>query len=478
MRRLQINGNDFNGTLLDGWNISNKINQISSFKCGIVNVSFGQEIIDISDVTEGSSIELFNDDEKLFSGIIKTLTKSKFSVDILKLDITASDNKEIANRRLVAASLVNKTAGWIVQNRILPILAEEGVTAGTIEEGFILLKVNFNYISCAQALNYLQTCTGFNWDIDKDKRLHFKSKDAERAPWDLIESTDYKNFKSTRKYEQYRNTQYVLGGKNLTSTQTNEILYPVPDGEVNEFYTRFPIARKPVIDIYQNGSWNRVDPSDIGEKDIDQDKKWYFQYDNNVITQGDGDKLVEGENIRASYVGKKDVFMVYSNDNEISARAEIENSSGKYERFEKNSALLSDEEARQYAQSIVDKFGEIEDKCSFSTEKAGLEVGQIIKVSKPELGINLEDFLIESVSIKPVGSTNLEYTISALDGIALGGWETYFKALVEATQDVINEDENVIFIKNISDKYNISSSTDITINSQDWQYMGDDLYMR
>lgn len=477
MRHLKINGEAFNGVLLSGWTISDRINQTSSLKCGILDVSFSQQKIDVSDIKEGSSIELFNNENKLFSGIIKTLSKSEYAKNVMRLDITASDNKEIANRRIIATSVVGKTAGWIVRNRILPILAEEGVTAGIIEDGFTLIKVNFNYISCSQALNYLQTCTGFNWDINKNKQLIFKAKDAERTSWDLTDKLEYRNFISTRKYEQYRNTQYVLGGKNLTSTQEYEELRPEPDGETTEFYTRFPIATKPVLDIYKNGTWYRVASTNIGEKDVEENKEWYFQYDRNVITQGVGDVLTSGEKIRATYVGKKDVFLAYSNESQIAERAEIEISSGKYERFEKNVSLLSDEEIRQYAKSIIDKYGEIEDKCSFVTEKNGLEVGQIIKVNRPDLGINNEDFLIESISIKPIGTCNLEYTISALDGIALGGWETYFKALVQATKDAINEDENVVFTKDVSDKYNISNSTHLTVNSEQWQRMGDDLLM-
>lgn len=477
MRSLKINHEVFPGVLLSGWTVTNKINQTSSLKCGILDVSPSQNTVDISEIKEGSSVELYNGTEKIFSGIIKTLSKSNYGPGIIQLDINASDNNEIANRRLVASSIVNKTAGWIVANVILPVLAEEGVTAGTIDDGFTLLKVNFNYISCTQALNYLQTCTGFNWDIDIDKHLNFISRDAERTPWDLTDPLNYRNLKSTRKYEQYRNTQYIQGGKVETSQQINEELTPEPDGEIMEFKTRFPLAGKPVLDIYTNGTWSAVLASDIGVKDVDTNKKWYYQLDSNVISQGDGEKLIIGQKIRATYIGKKDVFLIYSNEPEIAERADIENSSGIYEKFEKNVGLLSDAEARQYAKSIIDKFGEIEDKCSFVTEKSGLKVGQILKINKPELGINQEDFLIESITIKPIGSVNLEYSVSALDGIALGGWETYFKKLVEATQDVINENENIVFSKSTSDKYNISSETDITVNSEMWQYISDDLYV-
>lgn len=479
MRTLKINGSIFNGLLLDNWNISQKINQISTFKCGILNVSKEQEIIDISNIVEGSNLELFNGENKIFSGIIKTIAKSEYNVGILKLDLTVSDNNEIANRRIVVASFVNKNAGWLVKNVILPVLAEEGVSEGNIEDSFELLKVNFNYITCTQALNYLQTCTGLNWNIDKDKKLNFVSNTSIKAPFDVDSNLKYKNFKATRKYEQYRNTQYLLGGQGITSPQINEELTPAPDGEIIEFYTRFSISEKPKLEKYSNGIWNEINPNDIGIQGIDSNKKFYFAYNSKIITQSTEEvPLAQGEKLRATYVGLKNIFVIYTDDAQILKRASIENSSGKYENFEKDSSILTTEEASQFASSLIKKFGEIEDKVTFSTEQEGLEAGQLIKIENKELNIIEQSFLIESVKIKPIGFDALQYDISALDGISLGGWETYFKAIVEASQDVINPDENVIFIKNIADESNVAEKLNIQIDSERFVYMGDNLIMQ
>lgn len=478
MRTLRINGSVFNGLLLKNWDISQKINQVSTLKCGILNIAKTQEVIDVSNIVEGSNLELFNGETKIFSGIIKTIARSEYNVGILRLDLTVSDNNEIANRRLVAASFVNKKAGWIVKNVILPVLAEEGVSEGIIEDSFELLKVNFNYITCTQALNYLQTCTGLNWNIDKDKKINFISNTSIKAPFDIDSNFKCKNFKATKKYEQYRNTQYLLGGQGITSPQINEELTQVPD-ETRKFYTRFSISEKPKLEKYSNGAWTEINPSDIGVHEIDENKKFYFAYNSKVIIQSPEEApLAQGEKLRATYIGFKNIFVIYSDDAQVLRRSSIENSSGKYEKFEKDNSLSTIEEASQYASSLIKKFGEIEDKVTFSTEEAGLEVGQLIKIENKELSINEQSFLIESIKIKPVGWDALQYDISALDGISLGGWETYFKAIVEASQDVINPDEDIIFIKNISDRSNVTEKLNIQIDSERFVYMGDNLLMQ
>lgn len=478
MRILKINGKIFNGQLLRNWTISHKINQTSSFKCEILNISNDQQVINISEIREGSNIELYDGNDKLFAGIIKTVVKSKYAEEILQLDLTITDNNEIANRRLVASSIVNKTAGWIVKNVILPVLSEDGVVEGNIEAGPVLLKVNFNYIKCSQALNYLQTCSGFNWKIDKDKKLNFTSTKSINSPFNIYDRLKFRKFKATRKYEQYRNRQYFLGGKTNTAIQEKEELVPTPDGEIRIFKTRFNLASKPIIEVFKNNIWQLVTADDIGIKNIDENKKYYFNYDTNEIEQDTSESvLLPGEKIRATYTGLKSIFILQENANEIKSRSVIEAASGKYERFDINETINNVSEAYQYTNSLIKKYGEIEDKVSFVTEENGLEVGQLINVRYDELGIN-DDFLIESIAIKPLGINGLEYTVSALDGTALGGWETYFKNIVESTQQTISEDENVIFMKSINDNEVIAETTSMTKRTQRYIKMGSNIYMQ
>ena len=218
--------------------------------------------------------------------------------------------------------------------------------------------------------------------------------------------------------------------------------------------------------------WSTVNESDIGIKGIDSDKKYYFEYGTKLIEQDSSEKvLASGDKIRATYVGLKNVFLIYENDSEIQNRASIENGTGKYEIFEKNESLESTTEAKEYAESVIKKYGEIEDRISFDIEVAGLKAGQLLTVSNSNLGIDNKEFLIESVTVKPIGKI-IQYSVTALDGISLGGWENYFKALVAAKEETIAPDENVIFSKNISDISETYANTDLTIRRSMWKKCG------
>lgn len=478
MRHLKINGAFFEGTLLANWSISKKINQMATLNCRVINMSAEGETVDLSNIVEGSTIEFYADEEKLFAGLVKSKQISRYAGPVMELSISASDNNEIANRRRIAASIVDKSVGYIVRQYILHVLSEEGVTEGEIAEGPTLTKVNFNYITCAQALNYLQTCSGLNWRIDNDKKLHIYSNEAVEAPFNVTDDTKVKNFKASGKYDQYRNIQYVLGGLAQTSIQENEMLMPLPDGEVKEFYTRLPISTKPIIQIFENGVWNTVPDSDIGVNGLDSGKKFYFSNNSKVITQDNSQEpLATGTRVRASYIGLKDVLVIQKNNTEIANRAAVEGNSGKYESFEKNSSLVTSEEANEYANKLIDKYGEIEDKVSFVTETPGLDVGQLLHVKRSEYNVD-DDFLIESISITPIGSTQIEYAITAIDGLALGGWENYFQSIIKGNE-TIQAEENVIFPKTIEDKMNISEEMNCHVRTDTVAtYMGDNTFMQ
>ena len=249
------------------------------------------------------------------------------------------------------------------------------------------------------------------------------------------------------------------------------------DGETRTFRTRFSLASKPVIEVFKNNLWQQISADDIGIKNIDENKKYYFNYDTNEIEQDSSEEALSiDEKIRATYIGLKSIFIMQENTNEIENRSKVESASGKYERFDTNESVNSMSEAYQYTNSLIKKYGEIEDKVSFVTEENGLEVGQVINVKYNELGID-DDFLIETISIKPLGTNTLEYTVSALDGTALGGWENYFKNIIESTQQTISENENIIFMKSINDTFHAKEQIDMKIRKEQFLRMGSNILM-
>jgi hypothetical protein len=188
----------------------------------------------------------------IFAGTIEAPEQIETDPGYLYYPITAVDYNQLADKRLYAASHESTLAGNIVSAIISAKLSEEGVTAGSIEDGPVITKANFNYKKCSESLNYLKDVTGMNWNIDFDKQLNFFSNSTNLAPWILNDTVQHEHFRVKKNRSQYRNRQYVRAGTGKTTTQSLEKPSPAPDGSSRSFIVRFPVAERPVVYITES----------------------------------------------------------------------------------------------------------------------------------------------------------------------------------------------------------------------------------
>jgi hypothetical protein len=416
------------------WSISDKINSRSTLS---VTVLDKQSAI----ISEGAEFKMFNGAIKIFEGVILRIRKYESDPNVLYYNLDIVDNSALADRRVIAKTYVNQTAGYIVTDLITEVLGEESITAGTIATGPIIKKAVFNYIKCSSALDYIKKVTGLNWNIDKYKQLQFFDRSTNISPFTLNSTIQHNKFQQESNMDEYRNIQYVRGGRGRTAIQENEVLSPAPDGKSRSFIARFPLAEQPIIEINVNGSgWIAIDSAEIGINGLNNNKKWYWTYGSQIITQDNTETVLSTvDAIRLTYIGLRNLFVKIENPSEITTQ-------GKYEALNTEKSINITEQAVEYANGLIETYGEIKDTISFTTEVEGLQAGQLLPVQKTLYGIN-DSFLIESVSIKPSDSGSIEYVIKGLDGAAIGGWEEFFKELLKGNRDyAINENEVLILL--------------------------------
>lgn len=425
------------------WSISDKINSISTMGFTIT------DLLTLAEINIGDSVEFFDGTTKIFSGIIKSISEYEPDYNRLQYSVQASDNNALADKRLIASNTIDTTAGDIVTNEILPILAEEGVTAGTIDCDIVIKKATFNRIKVSEALDQLKDLTGYIWDIDKEKTLNFIDPSTNAADFELTSDIQHKSFSRVRNLNTYRNVQYVRGGKGQTSTQSNESPTPEPDGISRKFITRFPLAEKPTITINSV----EVDEDDIGINGLDTNKKWYFTYNSNIITQDEAESvLTSADTIDITYKGLYDLLSLVESIGEIEERATAEaGTSGKYEILNEEKSIDESGQATQYAEALIDKYAKITNKISFTTEYGQVRAGELLTVTKPLYGID-ESFLIESVNISAADSETIQYQVSGLSGESIGGWEEFFKQIINTGKTYVIGQNEVLIILNRTDE--------------------------
>jgi len=397
----------------------------------------------------------------IFAGTIDAPEAVESDPGYLYYPITAVDYNQIADKRLYAASHESTLAGNIVSAIISAKLSEEGITAGSIEDGPVIAKANFNYKKCSESLDYLKDVTGMNWNIDSEKQLNFFSNSTNLAPWILSDSVQHANFRVKRNRSQYRNVQYVRAGTGKTTEQSLEKPSPAPDGSSKSFILRFPVAEKPVV--YVNST--AVLSANVGVNGLDVNKSWYFSYNSNIISQDSSTAvLTSGATLEITYTGLYPILPRIDDPAQIAERAAIETgTSGIYENLQTEKSINERNQAFEYAEGLILKYGIIPSVVTFDTEVPGLKAGQLLPIQKTLFGIN-SSFLIESVDISAADAGKINYSVKCLDGSAIGGWERFFVDLIGKTKEYVISENEVIALLNVqTETLDIGSSTTINI---------------
>jgi hypothetical protein len=383
--------------------------------------------------SKGTPYQIFNDDnELLISGVVEDSKAKKCSPvepGILH-DITGIDNHYFADKRIAAKSYKAQTAGYIIRDLIQSYLADEGITASTqIQDGPVINEVIFNYIPVSDCIDSLAEKTRFWWNIDAAKQVTFVSKCTNNAPWELSAGDIIGEPVITRGNPQYRNKQYVLGGKATTDTLT-ETKYG--DGNTKTYTVGFPIAEKPVIRV------SGVEKT-VGIKGTDENKDWYWAKSDPIITSDT--ELANGALLQITYKGEYPVIGVYKSDDQKTILRGIEGSgSGIVENVVKQETNDKDA-ALQYAISLIDQYATDGEKIQFKTDRKGLKPGQFLTVNLPEYGMcepPYNQLLIESVHIQD-DIYQLIYEVTASRGPIDGSWAKFFYDLMKPTPSTIRE---------------------------------------
>jgi hypothetical protein len=410
------------------------------------------------DIDVGMEVLVKEGVETIFAGTIDTLRE--YGSHEVYAAVSCVDFSQLIDKRAIPLTFVNTLAGNIVRAFITEKFAEEGVTAGTIHDGPVISKAVFPYDNGNVAMNYLADLTGFSWSIDNNKRLNFFDRSTYLAPFSLTDkSLNYEGLQVQKTRGQYRNQQYVRGGNDLTQEIVKEKPSPKPDGVSKTFLVRLPVALKPKIFIDDL----EVPPADIGVNGFDKNKKYYFSFGSNTITQDDAEPiLTDAQKLEITYRGLYPMRVAAENAEGITERKAIEGGSGIYENVIDEGSLDTREAAFEFANAKLDKFGIIPKVITFNTHEPGLKAGQLIPIQNTKFRLD-GNFLIESVTARDNGGLTM-YSVKCLDGSSLGGWEQFFKSLLKGNKKlVIRENEILVLLITQFERQNWTEKTDISV---------------
>lgn len=326
--------------------------------------------------------------QRLFGGSIENLETEYFhygNINYRYLAVDCVDWNAIADRRTIGESYVAQTAGTIVRDIITRVLAQDGVTAGTIMDGPVIARAVYNYTKISRVLDDLSERTGLHWDIDDRKVLHFFERTAVPAPFDLSATAPVRNIRVRRSRNQYRNWQYFRGGKAVTATQVESIR---GDGTMRTFVVQFPLYEAPTV--------TRAGvPQTVGIRELERDRQWYWNKNDNTITQDPAQPvLLTTDTVTISYRGLYDIVQIVNDEAAIQDRQTVEGGSGLYEQVIIESNLDGEDVVSERNLGLLRRFATIPYEVSYETDQLGLAIGQSQNVVLIPDGVNTAHLVV------------------------------------------------------------------------------------
>ncbi|MEA4884254.1 MAG: hypothetical protein VB144_11485 [Clostridia bacterium] len=352
----------------------------------------------------------------------------------------------IMSRRFYSGTHLNYKAGDIVKCLIADGLTGEGFTVADVQDGPVLKKTQFAYLSVADCMAELSRLTGYKWWVDAGKGVHFVERIATAAPWGIVANSDLIAYDLQVEYDrsQYRNVQRVKGTK-VTADKISQIRWTATAGQT-VFYVQHATA------VNGTTAYDEIEKApEITVNDVvqligsvgDPNIRWVFEPGSNTIRYIGDTPLSAGDVVELSYFGRFPILGYAVNKDEITARQAIEGGTGIYEAVEVDEGIDRADIATAKAETILEQYDHIPTKVMFRTSTHGLHAGQLLDIALPELSIG-KKFLIDNIRIKEEPTVDetyrLQYSVETV-GSENPRWREYYRALLREREQASAADQ-------------------------------------
>ena len=392
------------------------------------------------EVAEWDEIRVENSTgELLFAGVVEKVNITASKGGPVERQITSTGYKRFFDRKKIARRYENMTAGDIVRD----ILADwtEGFTEGEIQDGVVFENVAFNYSPPSEALSQLASKIGFAWEIDLEKRVHFRLRAQQSAPEAITDdSANFRNLKVTPDVSEMVNSVIIRGG---TYTSTQQTFRERGDGEK----TQFVLPEKPKnVSVFVNGAQKTVSGKagdDMSAATTD------FVYSNaeKYVENGLHSVLADTDVLEVRYEFEVPLRLRKRN---LTSIAELQKlfpeTDGVFEKVIEDRSIDSRELATELATEHLNLFSNAKIEASFTTPTSTFLPGQEVRIEAN--GVS-KSAVVEKVVAKNIAGEYFEYDVKC--ATVLFGFEDFLRSLLLRGKMELNESEVVETIENLEE---------------------------
>lgn len=372
----------------------------------------------------GDTIELLEDGEKIFGGIMVERNEKVLGGVLLGYECKCKDWSHKLDGKLVVKQYTNEDPKDIVED-IISTYTSGFTTTNVKTGGFNVASIRLNYEQVSRALTSLADQIGWDWYVDPDKDIHFFDEETSVAPFNLDDTGgkfEWRTLEINQTVVNLKNYIFVRGGDyKKTYNAGNTVDVYKADGT----QVLFPLAYKyDNVTIDLNGVAQTVG---VDQKDDPGSVQVLYNFN---------EKFVRFTSAPAN----NDIIKVYGDANiPIIASVRDQISIVSYGEFQQaiiDKSIQSVAEAQSRAKAELKKYSANVHEGRFKTTQTGLKTGQLITVTSVVRNID-KQFKITRIVGKARGSDHMEYEVFLL----ASGQVTFTDIMVELlTKDKKNID--------------------------------------
>ena len=331
-------------------------------------------------------VEIYDGATKIFGGYIVRLTQKYVPGPHVVYECDLKNKVHLLDRKLVNVSYEGETAHDIIED-IVANFSGTGITTTNVEDDLsaVVTEIFFNNIAPSEAIQQIAELFGKEWYIDAEGDIHFFSKFAEEAPFDITDTNGKiinQSLQIRKDYTQIRNSILVEGGKEKSSSTATDSF--VGDGTQHTF----SLSRE-FTDIAV--TVNAVSKT-VGIANVDTFATKDCLYDFNLRSL-QFNPASPPANGHAIVVTGKYYFPINVRFRESISIGLF----GERQFFIQDSSIKSRSDAIERASAEITAYASQLNEGSFTTYESGLKAGQKININSAALGVN-EDFVIQRIS--------------------------------------------------------------------------------
>lgn len=373
----------------------------------------------------GDEIIIYDNGDKVFAGAITKVDESTESnAGGVVFDIDCADFAFDLDSRLVTKVYSNQTIGDIIAD-IAANFAPAGFTAVNANSTFFVVKIVFNQIPITACLRRLANIVKYEWYVDEDKDIHFFPNFTNTAPFNLTDISGnyvYDSLKRIIDGTQIVNRCKVRGGEFDAAAYSDTII--VAGNDTKSFQLPYKFSNLSVL-------LNTVAQT-VGIDFIDDPTLFDVLYNFQEKTLKWPAPLSDLDQIDFTGNPKVPVLAIAEDNASITEF-------GLREKLIRDTSIEDITTARRRAIGELLAYADEVSDCRFKTYTPGLRTGQTININSVLRSFS-EDFIIKSVSFRPIDPTTFQYDIGLVTTRRYGLIELLRK-LLEPEDQAFDENE-------------------------------------